>query len=300
MTMQSFFNEDQIVKILGAACTLYFSEYKNGTIAMEAYDVKHGDLHAVCTVNWEANFRGPDYANTLSFPAVVLKKYSENEGIEKDLENGGVIMKGGAYLEGSNGTVEARLLTPKYQEICKSQIEDQRIAKEQETQFLSKLKSGELDVSAYLIVSLLRPGDKIRMKVIDSTLSLSHKQNGDILILESKNKTLQLLAKTIAEDIEKGNSRLVASPSYKKAECDLPVYLIRELLRPGNKLASQGEICTVYSIRKMDGKIYLRSDSSKQEYNLHTEDLVDALKNGEVVILIDTQQKEERNFKIRI
>lgn len=50
----------------------------------------------------------------------------------------------------------------------------------------------------------------------------------------------------------------------------------------------------------MDGKIYLRSDSSKQEYNLHTEDLVDALKNGEVVILIDTQQKEERNFKIRI
>lgn len=88
--MQHYFNEEQIMNVHGAACTLYFSEYKNSTIAVEAYNVKNGDHHAVGVVTWDADFVGNDYNAAMPLPAIVLKKYCD-EGIDIDEEIADVI-----------------------------------------------------------------------------------------------------------------------------------------------------------------------------------------------------------------
>jgi hypothetical protein len=108
------------VTLFGKKCVLEFGEYNNGTIAITAYN--RNQPFSVCTVNWEQNFEGDNYKNGFQFPAVVIKNYGENEGMVKALEEAGVVEKGGAYLSGSGGKVEARHLTEKWQAICKEQL----------------------------------------------------------------------------------------------------------------------------------------------------------------------------------
>lgn len=109
------------ITLLGFQCSLKFDRYLNDTICITAID-KDEELF-VCTVNWEANFNGATtYAKTFPFPAVVIKNYSENEGMIDALQQAGVIQKGGAYLSGSGGTVEARLLSVEWQAECAKQL----------------------------------------------------------------------------------------------------------------------------------------------------------------------------------
>lgn len=111
-----------IVKINGTECTLRFGQYSNDTIAIEAIEVDTGDVFAVCTVNWEANWRGAtEYRKTFSFPSVVIKDYSENDGVYQSLRLGGVVTQG-AYMDGTGGMVRAATLTPEWEEIAKQQL----------------------------------------------------------------------------------------------------------------------------------------------------------------------------------
>lgn len=115
----------QKIILFGKECTLTFGRYNNNTIAIEAEH--NGEPYYVCTVNWEANWQGNNqYKKAFPFPAVVIKNYSENEGIVNELFNAGVLQAGGAYLAGSAGTVEVRLLTEKWQLIAKDQLEPKK------------------------------------------------------------------------------------------------------------------------------------------------------------------------------
>lgn len=105
------------VLIKGKKCRLFFGRYPNGTLAIEAEYRNRPFL--TCSVNWESNWQGfAAYKNSFPFPMVVLKNYSENEGIIEELEAAGVIENGGAYLAGTNRTVQARKLTEAWQVIA--------------------------------------------------------------------------------------------------------------------------------------------------------------------------------------
>jgi len=108
------------VKLLGAQCTLRFGRYTNNTIAIQAYN-SEGELWCVPTVNYEKFFEGFNYKKSFKFPAVVIKNYSENEGIYDQLIKEGVILQG-LYLSGSGGTVQCAVLTEKWQEIARKQL----------------------------------------------------------------------------------------------------------------------------------------------------------------------------------
>lgn len=116
-------NRSDVVIIKGVECHIEFGRYRNGTVAMQATiadqtDLEFGQPFATLSVNWEANWQGATpYAEFFKFPSVVIKNYSENEGILDDLVKAGVLTRG-AYLGGSNGKVEACLLTPKWEKIA--------------------------------------------------------------------------------------------------------------------------------------------------------------------------------------
>ncbi len=122
---------NNFIKVSGRKYTLQFGKYPNGTIAMEAMD-KNGEPFLTCTVNWEANFQGDNYAKRFQFPVVVIKNYSENEGMVKVLEDAGVITVGGAYMAGSGGTVEVHGLTEIWQCICNQQLAEQDVTNRDE------------------------------------------------------------------------------------------------------------------------------------------------------------------------
>ena len=111
------------VNILGTKCKLTFAKYQNGTLYMGAEH--NGEPFLDCTVNWEQNLQGYfPYDKVFAFPAnniLVIKNYGENAGIVADLVNAGVIQTG-AYLAGTNGTVEACTLTDKWYKIATTQI----------------------------------------------------------------------------------------------------------------------------------------------------------------------------------
>ena len=105
------------ITLFGTQCLLEFGTYGNGTVAVHAItaDERH-EPFITATVNYEPGWQGAKaYALAFPFPAVVLKNYSENYGIVAELERAGVIERGGCYLSGSSGTVEARLLTSEWQ-----------------------------------------------------------------------------------------------------------------------------------------------------------------------------------------
>ena len=109
------------ITILGASCSLVFDRYTDDTICITA--INEGEEWAVCTVNWQDGWQGAvPYAKAFPFPVIVIKNYSENEGMINDLMTGGVIQNGGAYLSGTGGTVEARLLSIEWQKECSKQL----------------------------------------------------------------------------------------------------------------------------------------------------------------------------------
>lgn len=111
------------VLIFNKECTLTFAKYKNNTIAMEAIEA-NGDPFLMITINYEANWEGTNsYEQAFPFPCVVIKNYSENEGVINDLVKANVITHSGAYLAGSGGTVEVRGLSEEWAAIAKQQLE---------------------------------------------------------------------------------------------------------------------------------------------------------------------------------
>lgn len=110
------------VKILGRNCDLHFGKYPNGTVAITAKQA--GESVAVCTVNWESNWNYGNYAEKFKFPVVVIKDYSENEGVFKSLLLAGVIMQG-PYMEGTGGTVHVCQLTDEWKLIAKQQLDNE-------------------------------------------------------------------------------------------------------------------------------------------------------------------------------
>ncbi len=109
------------VVILNEKCTLEFGQYPNDTIAIIAIRLLDGEEWCVPTVNWENNFQGSDYAKKMCFPAVVIKNYSENQGVFEELVSAGVIHEG-FYLSGSEGKVKMGVLTAEWQAIAKRQL----------------------------------------------------------------------------------------------------------------------------------------------------------------------------------
>lgn len=100
---------------------LEFGFYPNNTIGITAYLISDNEPWCVPTINWEENFEATDYAKKFQFPCVVIKDYSENEGVYEELIATGVIHRG-AYLSGSGGTVHAALLTEKWKAIAMRQL----------------------------------------------------------------------------------------------------------------------------------------------------------------------------------
>jgi hypothetical protein len=101
---------------------LQFGKYNNGTIALEALKA-NGEPLTTCSVNWEQNWEGlTPYKQTFKFPTIVIKSYSENEGIADALINAGVLTKK-AYMANTNGGVVVGLLTKAWQEIALAQLE---------------------------------------------------------------------------------------------------------------------------------------------------------------------------------
>jgi hypothetical protein len=109
------------VTILGAKCVLEFGFYSNNTIAITAYRVSDSEPWCGPTINWEENFQGTNYAKKFQFPVVIIKNYSENEGVYQDLIASRVIQHG-VYLSGSGGTVLAAILTDKWKAIAAEQL----------------------------------------------------------------------------------------------------------------------------------------------------------------------------------
>lgn len=109
------------VKLLGTNCRLEFGRYSNKTIAIQAYKEAGGEPFLTVTINYEQMFQGKNYCKECAFPVVVIKNYSENEGIYDELKQQGVILVG-PYLSGSAGTVQIGILTEKWKEIARKKL----------------------------------------------------------------------------------------------------------------------------------------------------------------------------------
>jgi hypothetical protein len=109
------------VKLLGGECKLEFAYYPNKTVAIIATLNSTGEEWCVPTVNYERFYEGYSYKKELSFPIVVIKDYSENEGVYQQLLDAGV-MTSGPYLAGSRGTVISGILTEKWQQLAQEQL----------------------------------------------------------------------------------------------------------------------------------------------------------------------------------
>ena len=113
--------KQETIILFGKKCQLEFGQYPNKTITITA--IYQGHPHWTCTVNWQDNWQGcTPYKKTFAFPYVVIKGYDENEGMVKQLEKAGVI-KPGAYMAGTGGTVQTASLTEKWQKIAKKELE---------------------------------------------------------------------------------------------------------------------------------------------------------------------------------
>lgn len=121
-TYLKYFTQLPTVKIFGTECILQFGRYNNKTIAIEAIEANTGEPFIIATVNYQNVWDGNDYDRVFKFPAVVIKNYSENEGIITELQNAGVLHLGGAGLSGSGGTVRVQLLTDTWQAVAKKQL----------------------------------------------------------------------------------------------------------------------------------------------------------------------------------
>ena len=118
-------NKAPSVLIQGTPCVLQFGTYRNGTLALQANTEETSEPYCVLTVNYEDLWEGGiPYAKIFKAPVVVIKNYSENEGMLQDLVAAKVITRG-AYLSGSNGGVEACQLTPEWEAIAKTQLKEQ-------------------------------------------------------------------------------------------------------------------------------------------------------------------------------
>ncbi|MDF2190490.1 hypothetical protein [Paraflavitalea sp. CAU 1676] len=113
----------ETVEILGEMCHLEFSLYENGTISITAVRIADDSPWCVPTVNWTQNWRAEYYAYRMRFPTVVIKNYSENEGVFQNLVNEKVIIPG-TNVEGTNGTVKTGILTLKWQTIAQEQLDN--------------------------------------------------------------------------------------------------------------------------------------------------------------------------------
>ena len=110
-----------VINIQGYNCHIQFGKYQNGTLAMQAIVAETNEPYATLTVNYEANWEGArPYAKAFPSPSVIIKNYSENEGMLDELVKAGVVTRG-AYLAGSRGGVEACLLTPEWEAVAKAQ-----------------------------------------------------------------------------------------------------------------------------------------------------------------------------------
>lgn len=109
------------VRILGTLCTLRFERYQsNNTPAITS--LRRGKPFLTLTVNWEKNWEGNTvYKKTFQLPLVVIKDYSENKGVAKCLQDGGVVT-GGPYMAGTGGGVQVMKLTPEWLEIAKKAL----------------------------------------------------------------------------------------------------------------------------------------------------------------------------------
>ncbi|GGA92657.1 hypothetical protein [Puia dinghuensis] len=109
------------VKLLGGVCKLVFTYYPNRTVAIIATLISTGEEWCVPTVNYERFYQGYSYRKQLAFPNVVVKNYSENDGVYQQLVDAEVIIPG-PYLAGSGGTVIAGTLTEKWQQLAQEQL----------------------------------------------------------------------------------------------------------------------------------------------------------------------------------
>jgi hypothetical protein len=109
------------VMLFGTKCTLKFGYYDNKTVAITAIRISDRERFYVATVNYEEHFQGKSYKKQLGFPKVVIKNYSENEGIYQQLIDAGVITNG-PYLSGSGATVQSGCLTDEWQMIAKTHL----------------------------------------------------------------------------------------------------------------------------------------------------------------------------------
>lgn len=104
-------------------CVLEFGLYRNGTVAIVARNIATAEPYMKCTVNWEANwhFEMP-YTERCKYPSVVIKDYSENEGLYRQLVWLDVI-RPGWEIPGSNGGVKICALTDKWKQIAEQQLQ---------------------------------------------------------------------------------------------------------------------------------------------------------------------------------
>jgi len=109
------------LQLLGAECFIEFGYYPNHTVAFQATRISDGEPWCTATVNYESRYQGSNYTRELSFPAVVIKNYSENTGVYQELIDAGVIDQG-PYLSGSGGTVQVGILTAAWQAFAKEQL----------------------------------------------------------------------------------------------------------------------------------------------------------------------------------
>lgn len=110
-----------VIILQKAKCTLRFSTYNNKTVAIEAYKKSTGERWIIPTVNFQKGY-GPGYANNFSFPFVVIKNYGELSGVYEELESQGVVHMGIPISNNINVQVMAALLTDKWKEIAKKQL----------------------------------------------------------------------------------------------------------------------------------------------------------------------------------
>jgi hypothetical protein len=123
---------DNTIKLVvsGTECECYLKVDKyaaNGALALMAVNVKENDPVAYLTVNvedhWKYVWAGtPSEDKYPMFPYLILKDYSENEGLAAQLKEQGVITNY-ASLADCNGRFQFAMLTPKWIEIITPLLE---------------------------------------------------------------------------------------------------------------------------------------------------------------------------------
>ena len=113
-----------VITIDDTECFVSRGTYNNDTVALTLIDAGTHEHFMVPTINAVDLWRGTEpYALAFQWPVVVIKDYAENEGIFDKLVKEGVISKGGAYMEGTEGGVKIGMLSTKWQKILDVQSE---------------------------------------------------------------------------------------------------------------------------------------------------------------------------------